>query len=153
MTELRRATLEDLPRIIELGIELHAESPRFSRFRFDESKAADFMAHLITSSSGFVLLAVRCERVIGGVAAMMTSEWFSHDTFAYEVSVFIEKAHRGSTLPVRLLHAYRDWATERGARCAVAGVGTGINADGTAKLYQLAGMKPIGQSLEFTQGG
>lgn len=146
---IRDATISDLPRIIELGVMLHKESPRFSRSPFNEGKAADFLAGLIHGDRGFLVVADREGEIIGGMAGMIVSEWFSDEPFAYDVSLFIEPKHRGSILPMRLLLAYKEWARSKGVRRAVGGIGTGINVEKTAALYRRVGMEEIGPILEF----
>ena len=146
---IRDAVLSDLPRIVELGRMLHQESPRFARMAFNEIKAADFLAGLIQSGDGFLVVSERDGQIVGGMAAMVAREWFSDERFAYDVSLFIEPQYRGSILPLRLLLSYKDWAKSKGLLFAVAGVGTGINVERTTELYRRAGMTDIGMILEF----
>jgi GNAT superfamily N-acetyltransferase len=149
---IRVATLDDLPRILELGELLHKESPRWSRLSFNRAKAAHFIAHLVLEPEGAVFLAEQDGLVVGGIAGMATQHWSSDDVVAQEVSLFMAPEARGSMVAVRLICALQAWAGMRGAKWLQAGTSTGLDPERTAGLYERLGFSRCAIGLEVTYG-
>ncbi|MFM9434609.1 GNAT superfamily N-acetyltransferase [Janthinobacterium sp. CG_23.3] len=148
---IRVATLDDLPRILDLGELLHKESPRWSRLTFNRDKAAAFMRMLLTSESGVVFVAERDGVVVGGIAGYAEAHWASDDVLANEVSFFMDPGARGSMAPTRLICALRAWGEIRGAKWLHAGTSTGLDPERTAGLYERLGFTrcAIGLKVEY----
>ena len=149
---IRVATLDDLPRILVLGEQLHRESPRWSRLSFDRAKAAHFLAHLILEPTGVVFVAERNGLVVGGIAGMATAHWSSTDVVAQEVSFFMAPGARGTMTAVRLICALQAWAEIRGAKWLQAGTSTGLDPERTAGLYEQLGFSRCAIGLEVEYG-
>lgn len=146
---IRPATPEDIPRMVELGRAMHAESATFSRMRFDNDKAAGAIAGAIASPNGFAYVAERGGQVIGGMVAMVAPHYFSPDLVACDLALFIGPEHRGGLAATRLISAYAEWATERGAVLIQLGVMTGVNVDKTEALLHRLGWNRSGLVMEF----
>jgi GNAT superfamily N-acetyltransferase len=149
---IRVATLDDLPRILELGEQLHRESPRWSRLSFSRAKAEQFLTHLIQEPNGVVFVADQQGVVVGGIAGMAAPHWSSDDIVAQEVSFFMAPEARGNIVAVRLICALRAWAELRGAKWLHAGTSTGIDPERTARLYEALGFARCAIGLEVTYG-
>jgi len=150
--EIRVATLDDLPRILELGELLHQESPRWARLSFNRAKAAHFIAHLILEPTGVVFVAEHGGLVVGGIAGMATAHWSSDDVVAQEVSFFMAPEARGRMAAVRLICALRAWGEMRGAKWLQAGTSTGLDPERTAGLYEQLGFSRCAIGLEVEYG-
>lgn len=135
----RVATMEDLPRILDLGELLHKESPRWSRMSFNRAKAAEYIANLIIQPNGVVFLAEREGQVVGGIAGMVAEHWCSDDLLGYEVSLFMDGGARGTMAPARLICALEAWCEMRGALWTTAGTSTGLAPERTTGLYETLG--------------
>lgn len=149
---IRVATLDDLPRILELGELLHRESPRWSRLSFNRAKAAHFIAHLILEANGVVFLAEQDGLVVGGIAGMSSAHWSSDDVVAQEVSFFMAPEARGNMVAVRLIAALQAWGEMRGAKWLTAGTSTGLDPERTAGLYERLGFSRCMIGLEIEYG-
>lgn len=147
---IRDATHDDVLILLELGRRLHAESPRFSRLAFNDEKAGNFLRFLIESPDGWLVVAEKEGRVVGGMAALAYSEWFTHDKIVADVSLFMLPEHRGSFLSARLIRAFDVWSAGTGAKYAVAGMSTGIKTEETTQLYLSLGADRVGSIVEFT---
>ena len=90
---IRNATTEDLPRLLELGEAMHAES-RYSIMSFDREKVAGLLTTLMTTDTGFLMVAETDGRIIGGFAGIVSEHWFSHDKLASDIALFIEQEFR-----------------------------------------------------------
>lgn len=149
---IRVATLDDLPRILDLGEQLHNESPRWSRLSFNRQKAESFMRMLLTESRGVVFVAERDGVVVGGIAGIAEAHWSSDDVVAQEVSFFMAPETRGSMAATRLICALRAWGETRGAKWLQAGTSTGLDPERTAGLYERLGFARCAIGLEVTYG-
>jgi GNAT superfamily N-acetyltransferase len=143
---IRAATHLDLPRLLELGQRMHAESERFSRLKFDPQRLRFTLMHAIDHH--FCMVAEREGVVIGGLAAMLTAHWFSADLTACDIALFVDPEHRGGTSAARLLTAYKDWAKAKGSKLTLMGVMTGVDVDKTVRLCELLGWQRAGVVME-----
>lgn len=143
---IRQATIEDIPRLIELGRMMHAES-RYAALDYAPQKVDALLQRLI--ADGFMVVAQSGERVVGGFAGMISEHWFSHDLIAADLALFIEPDARGGMTAPRLVRAFRDWARGRGAKLIHAGITTGVHEEETARLYEALGGRKCGELYDF----
>ena len=146
---IRAATHEDIPRRVDLGRVMHGESPTFCRLRFDSDKLAATISSTITSAGGFAYVAEQGDAVVGGMLAMITPHYFSHDLVACDLALFMAPEHRGGMAAVRLINAYVKWAEYHGAVVTQLGVMTGVNVDKTEALLHRLGWHRSGLVMEF----
>lgn len=147
---IRNAEIGDVPRIVELGRLMHAES-NFSGMSFNEHKTAAFLRDLIAMPNGFVQVTESDGVVVGVFAGAFFPHFFSDDLMATDMALFLHSDHRGGKDAARLLRAYAEWAMAHGVKRIVAGVTTGLCPVRAAKLYALAGFAPIGGVFEFKE--
>ena len=141
---IRDATMLDIPVLLELGKEMHAESA-FSYLPFDEKKVSGLLAALISSPDGCLLVYEEKNEVVGGLAAVSCPFFFCHEVFATDLAVFVRKSRRGGRAVIELTRGYSEWADGRPAvRETHLGVSTGLKTDSVAKLYQRLGFSPRG---------
>jgi len=145
---IRNATTEDLPRLLELGEAMHAES-RYSIMNFDREKVAGLLTTLMTTDTGFLMVAEKDGRIIGGFAGIVSEHWFSHDKLASDIALFIEQDARGGMTAPRLLRAFLTWADGHGVKVKDIGVNTGIHTNQTGRLYEKLGGKLAGLLYSF----
>ena len=139
---IRVATVADMPRLLELGRLLLSESS-LSRFTFDFAKASDSLANIITGG-GVVFVAERDGEIIGGFAGGITELWYSKDKVGFDYSLFVQPGRRNGLTAVKLVTAFETWATELGAVELHLGITTGVNINGTTRLYESLGYQHIG---------
>ena len=145
---IRPATHEDIPRLIELGEQMHVES-RFASLPFDRDKVRGLFAHLIESPDGLLLVAEIDGVPIGGFAGYVVEHYFARTKVASDFGLFIEPASRGGMTAPRLLKAYIEWAKEQGAVMIQAGITTGVHVEQTTRLYEKLGFRNNGQIFEL----
>lgn len=145
---IRPAGREDLPKLVELGAALHAESPRHSRLQFSARKVQAQIGELIASPLGLVIVADDGGDLVGVALAMMAEEWYSEDRIGQEISVYVIPARRGSTAAARLIAAMDAWASTMGAKRLQAGATTGVRDDRTVELYERLGFKRAAIGVE-----
>lgn len=145
---IRPATLEDLPALLAIGEDMAAESPRYSRLRFNRDKLAHMLRLLIEAESGFVRVVDDGCGVAAVMVAMVAEHWMSSDRHASDLALYVEPRARGTMAATELICAYRTWAQEQGAVLVQAGVTTGVFTEKTAQLYEHLGFKRCGVVLE-----
>jgi len=145
---IRPATLIDVPRMVELGAIMHAES-RHASLSYDPDKMARTIESLIDYPGGFAIVADHGGRVIGGFLGIAEEHFFSREKFSFDLATFIDPAYRGGYVAAALLKAYVKWAQGQGITCINAGVASGINHDVSIRLYERIGFAHTGVTLEY----
>lgn len=138
---IRPATHEDIPRIVELGRILHAESS-YSSIPYIDEKVIATMRNVI--DTGVIFVAEFDGEVVGGLAGGMAEQWFSNERTAFDYSFFIHPEFRRGAIAVRLMTAFCEWAKLLGAKTVRMGITTGIHVERTAKLYRAMGFNEVG---------
>lgn len=146
---IRTATVADVPRIIELGAALHAESPRWSRIHFNPARAAETLTNLILNPSGVVFLYEVDGIVVGGIAGLLQPHWACDASIAHEMSFVIDPEYRGGLAACRLICALVSWGKIKDAAWLHAGTSTGLDPEMVAKLYERLGFERCSIGLEF----
>lgn len=145
---IRPATAADIPAMLALGEAMHAES-RYSALAWCTPKVCGLLDMLLESDKGLVLVAERDGVVVGGFLGFIDEHFFSRETVATDLALFIEPSRRGGVAAARLLKAYVVWATEQGAAQITVGITTGVHVEQTARLFQGCGFAPVGQMFEY----
>ncbi|WP_368913500.1 N-acetyltransferase family protein [Mixta calida] len=139
---IRPANVNDIPCIIALGQQLHAESS-YSHLPYNVEKVAALMEQLI-QGAGVVFVAEKDGEVVGGIAGAITEHWFCDVRLAFDYSFFIAPEQRHGITALRLLRAFTEWSKIRGASEIRMGITTAINVGGTSRLYRAAGFSDAG---------
>src|SRR4051812_1751298 len=95
---IRRATLQDLPAMLALGVEMVAESPAWSRFTYSPVRTSESVGALIQSEDGFVWVAERGGAIAGFLIGMASPHWACEAEMVSELLLYVHPAARGSTL-------------------------------------------------------
>lgn len=147
---VRPATVDDVPQLVTLGEQMHAESPRFSRMTFDAEKLAAFLASAVNAPHMLVLVAERGGEVVGGFVGLVVEHWFSRDLMATDLALFVDQRKRGGIVASRMVRDYLDWADEKGAKLVQIGITTGVQQLQTERLYEALGLSRCGSIYEVT---
>lgn len=134
---IRAATLQDLPRLVDLGRVMHSES-RFACIEFVPAKLEATLRSVI--ATGGVFVAERDGVVIGGFAGVVVEYFFSTDRMACDLAIFVEPNKRGGFAAAALISAFKVWARRQGAKRIELGVSTGVHADKTGALFERLGL-------------
>jgi hypothetical protein len=141
--EIRPATHDDVPAILEMGRAMHAESPRYQGLGFDAEKVWHRAWHTVDTGGAFV--AVKDGRIVGMVAGYVVENWFGGDNIASDyVFYLIPEERRIGRSAFLLWRAFEAWAAARGARDIAPGTTTGVDAEGTARFFMKLGYTPTG---------
>lgn len=147
---IREATIEDVPRIVEMGRALFDESPMWGRLTFSPDRLTSFASMLIERGDGFVWMAEREGRGIGAMLGILDEHWASSDPVASELVLYVEPSARGGTTAMRLITQFVAWASASGAKLCQAGVSTGVCDARAIALYERCGFDRSGTILEVS---
>nr|WP_246295006.1 GNAT family N-acetyltransferase [Schlegelella koreensis] len=115
---------------------MHALSS-YAPLSFDREKVAGVLARVI--EGGVVYVATRNEQIVGGIAGGVTEHWFGHSLHGYDVSFFVDPAHRHGITAARLLGCFEQWCKARGAVEVRLGITTGLDVEATSRFYESQG--------------
>ena len=147
---IRAASSADVPRLLELGREMHAES-RYARHAWDDAKVETLLHSLIAEDDGLALVAEQGGKVIGGFLGWACDHWCTGARQSFDYALFVSAAHRGSIAGARLLLAYARWARGRGVPDDLIGLGitTGVDLAASTRLFRLCGFEHVGHLFTF----
>lgn len=144
----RKANVNDMSALLDIGRTMAAESPRYARLRFDEMKLTATLGPLIVQPHGFVWVALDVSKIIGVMVGLVCEHWMSNDRVAQDLALYVAPEHRGSGAADLLVNGFRQWAAGQGAVITQGGVSTGVGTEATARLYERLGWTRCGIILE-----
>lgn len=150
--QIRPATVEDIPRLIELGGLMHAESERFSRHPYAPDRIDALLRRLIGSPRGLVLVATDETDMFGVFVGVAAEHWACEALVASDLALFVRQDKRGSTAAPRLLCGYVAWCKSIGAAMATAGISTQVHPEKSARLYRGLGFQEVGPVFDVLGG-
>ena len=145
MSQVRFATLSDIPFLLIMGNNMHKES-RYAIYPFDDLKGARMLRELIVSRQGIVLMTDNAF-LMGRVAEY----FFGPTLYAYEYVLYVEPSARGGMDAVKLVKAYIVRAQILGAEDVHIENTTLVNTARSETFFLRMGFKRIGGNfvMEF----
>jgi len=143
MATYRRASPEDLPALMALAKEMHAETS-FRTLSFSEPKAASEILSCILNPNMLVAVAEDRGKIVGIIAAYLDSPYFSEDLVVYDHIWYVEKEARGSMIGPRLLKHVAEWARLCGAKAVFVTLGSDVSQERVGKLVERLGYSRLG---------
>jgi GNAT superfamily N-acetyltransferase len=134
---------EDVPRLTQLGEELHAASDHRA-MGFSRSKVETLLTTLIADPNGAVFVTRREGVIVGAFAGAVVPNWFSDDLIGVDYSFFVLPDARNDMRGTTLILAFVRWCQRRGARQVKVGITTGIEVESTSRLYRSLGFVDAG---------
>ena len=134
-THLRMAGQRDVPELLAMLHELHAESPLHRARRVDPAKARRLTEHLVAQRA--VVLAERGGRALGMAAVTVSEHPWLEGLDAVERVFYVRPQYRGGRVAHMLLEALLHAAREAGAALTM-GNGTGL-ASGFVRALERRG--------------
>lgn len=145
--EVRDATLDDLPRLVEMGERFFQFSEFARTVSYDPDSVTHLLERLMVAADGMVLVAERDSQVVGALVATLAPLWFNSEVLvATELAWWVEPGERKGSTGLRMYWHMQDWAIERGATL-VAMSDLVINGQAPAEqLYDRLGLRMVERS-------
>ena len=148
---LRDARHADVPRLIELGQAMHAES-KYRCYDFDPLKLANTISELIELERGIAIVAEVQGQIVGGLIGYLAEHYFGNNLAAYNMALFIPAEHRNGMVGPRLITKYIEQARSKGASEIVISNTTGYEKERVGRLFQRLGFKHDGYVFSMRGG-
>lgn len=143
--KIEEANQHDVLRLIELAGWMYEESPRHRKTEMDAERVYNFLSYLIGSPTGIVMVARDDEHgIVGGFVGGVEQQWYSVDSYLYELTFFIHPDFRKGRLAIKLMRAAFAKGKELGAVECVMANSTNVQSERVEALYQYVGMTRIG---------
>lgn len=143
MAIYRRAIQQDLPALLALSKEMHAETS-FQTLSFSDSKtAAEIMSSILNPKMLFAV-AEEKGKIVGMICAYLSAPYFSDDLVVYDHVWYVGKEARGSMVGPRLLKHVTEWARLCGAKAVFVTLGSNVSQDRVGKLVERLGYGRLG---------
>lgn len=119
---IRAATIEDIPRLVELGKEFYLETFLPEIFLFDVESVVETLASFIQQPEKCVVLVSESEGIItGGICGIVVPNyWNKHIKTAQQVIWFVSRQYR-NIMSLRLLSEYEKAVRKLGATVFLSG--------------------------------
>lgn len=143
MATYRRPVSADLPQLMRLAKEMHAETS-FSTLSFDEPKAAAEIMSCIMNTDMLVCAAEIDGKIVGLIAAYLDKPYFSEDLVVYDYIWYVGKDARGTMVGPRLLKHLSEWAGLCRAKAVFVTLGSDVSQDRVGKLVEKLGYSRLG---------
>lgn len=112
---IREATAADVPAIVAMGLRFLASAPYGGKLTPDPVVMAAFTTRLIDAPEAAWFVVERDGALIGMLALFLYAHPFSGQRVANELCWWMEPAHRGARVALRLLAQGEAWARAHGA--------------------------------------
>lgn len=137
---IRNATLDDIPRIVEMGKNLTLQTT-YGFVTYSPERVQATCELLI--NSGFIVVAQKNGEVVGAMLGDVYTPWYTTDRMGIDYSIYIEPEHRQGMIAVRMIKRFEEWCIGMGAKQIRPGVGTGDK--NISRLYHALGYRSVGE--------
>lgn len=111
---IRPATLDDLPRIVEMAVRFLTETPYGALLPPSPARLAAVAEQLITEVGVILVVEAWPTRLVGMLAIAFVEQPLTGDLYGDELAWWIEPEQRGSALAHKLLGVAEEWVLRKG---------------------------------------
>ncbi len=142
--KVRRATMDDLFPLVELGAQFHAESS-YKNTEFDPIVFAEFLQKALSGGDFFAVVMEKSGAIVGTMIGMVAPFFFSKQIRATDIMLYVLPSFRGGSGAFQMEKLFTSWASGHGAVVPkILGVSTGIKLEKTHAFYGRMGYSCIG---------
>jgi GNAT superfamily N-acetyltransferase len=127
---MRLVNSDDVDFIADCLLDIHAESPAYSRFEIDHTHARAHLNGMCSNGYGYI------EPDKGFILFGSMAQWFSPTIELYEILLYVRPEFRGGMTAIRLVKAMEGYAERVGITTIHVGTSLGISDEKAIKLYQ-----------------
>jgi len=140
---VRKARVSDLPRLLDLGEAMHAESS-YAGLAFDRAQMERAGRRWLASEDHLCLAGLNGGEAVALFVGMVSTSFFGPDRVAHDLLLFVHPDRRGGLMAARMIERFRAWARSRGAKQLRLSISTGVNPEATGRLYEHLGLARVG---------
>lgn len=148
MITYRPATADDIPQMVDVGIEFFKESNFFGGLTVDPVQGAGTFGYMIESQDHEVLLAMDGDKLAGYIIFDYV-RYYTVELVSHLFLFYVLPEYRKTRIGLELLLAAEKIATEKGSKRIYCSSTAGIDADGRTdkkllNLYKRLGYEELG---------
>lgn len=153
MAKIRFASKNDIPELVKLGKEIYLESQQ-KDLGFDEARLRNQIeACLRPESKNYCLFVAEREgRIIGVFWGHIDQHFFSKALVATEYMFYVKPDFRGTSVALRLMHAYKTWAENRNAQEIMICMTIGVEPEKFDRFIKKLGFQYVGGNYSMRVG-
>ena len=122
-----------------------AKESEYSTDGYDFDKVEDLFDRVVAEPRFYGVVSVGGNGEIRGMfVGVLNEHFFSANTIATDLFLYVKPEHRGSRDGYALIKGYLAWCEEINADVVKMGITTGINEEKTAELYKKLGFSYSG---------
>jgi GNAT superfamily N-acetyltransferase len=130
--------------VMEIARAMQQESVLHRDIPMNEEKLLAQLRSAKTNPDVYFRVAVRKDEVVGVFLGVIIPLYFTDERIAKDLAMFVKPTRRGGYSFVLLLADWERWATSRGVKKKILGQSTGVDVEGTRRLYEKLGYKIVG---------
>ncbi len=144
---VRRAEVQDLDKLVNIGEIFQKESPLHGLQKFDKEKTTNFAKHMITGDNHCAFLVETEGKIHGFIAGGLRSMYYSSEQYLSEYVYYVTQDSRGSLAAKLLLDSFYDWGRENGAKAVEVGISTAIDPERADRFMKKMGFNYMGANF------
>lgn len=149
---IRDIEKKDIEVVLGMCRAMAAESPYYRTKTFSERKIRALLVQTVTSwTSPMLGLIAETEdgQPVGMLGAMIQEPFMCEEKFSLDFGAYVEPEHRGSSVIVRLVKRYEEWALSKGIKPGDIhlGISSGVEMERTVCLYERLGFKLVSYNM------
>jgi len=137
---LRLATVEDLSEIYMMLNVMHSDTIKGTS-SIDSEKLTSAISHAL--HKGIVIVFDVDGKIVGSIAGIETSDWWSSDKYLADMWFFVYKEHRKSNIAAKLIKSFMKVAKKSKFKVKLGHVYSG-DGDRKDKFYERLGLSKVG---------
>jgi GNAT superfamily N-acetyltransferase len=141
---VREATIEDLPHVLSLFVDMHRDSDRYKNIPLSIAAIGDKIKRLHLSKESVILIDERDGEIVGMFWGMVDRYFFSTTRFTTDVLLYVVPKSRNGFIAYRLVKAFEQWSESVGVQDIQVGVSTGNDNEAVADFYTRLGYTNTG---------
>ena len=140
---IRRATIEDIPRLQDMGAKFFAASGLDKWFSYDPRSFTNVVENFMADDRAVVLVGDGEMGAAGMAAALAYPCWFDNrHTTAQELFWWVEPDYRGGPMGTKLRRGLESWARDGGCSTMEMGALEGLRVEAVTLLLDRKGYRP-----------
>jgi len=147
---IRKATVDDIPAIVELYREQFREMAKLAPdFIKEGDQSIDFLEKTISNDDSDILVYENDGTAVGFILLQTKKrpdfDFILPGKFCYIMDIIVTETHRNKGFGTALMNSAKDWAKEQ--NCSFINLDVLVNNSGAIKVYEKLGFLPKAQEM------
>ena len=143
---IRPIQTSDIMQLLALGKKMHSEG-HFKHTEYNKQNVIRLFMGIKDDDSKCCFVAVKAGETIGFFMGFLDTYYFGNTKTSYDLLIYVDEKHRGSSTGVKLLQCYINWARKHGVTDNNIRLGDSaeIDSEAVGRLYKHMGFREHGK--------